>query len=121
MFFLVLQRITYDFLFHILYFPIWWYTVGMKRALLYTLNLVKFANSYMAPGLWLKNIFVPMFGQHDMQGRVASFFVRLGNVLFRSFALLVWFFVCVIIFSIWIALPIFIGFMLVDSLVTSRL
>lgn len=70
----------------------------------------------MAPGLWLKNIFVPMYGQRDFQGRVASFFIRFVNVIVRSVSLLMWFAVCVIFFATWIAIPLFVGYMFIISL-----
>jgi hypothetical protein len=31
-------------------------------------------NAQFAPGLWFLNIFVPMFGQYDWQGRSGEFF-----------------------------------------------
>lgn len=115
MWILVLQRISYDFLIHVVYFPVWWYSHGLKRAFLFALNLLKAGNIQLAPGLWFKNMFVPMYGQRDIQGRIASFFIRFVNALFRSVALLFWFCVCLSFFVFWVALPLFLGYMFVLS------
>lgn len=115
MWLLVLQRISYDFLLHILYFPVWWYTLGLKRAFLFAWGFFKQGNTTLAPGLWLKNMFVPMYGQRDFQGRVASIFIRLANAIFRGAALLFWLVVCVGMFAVWVGLPLFVAYMFVTS------
>lgn len=108
MWILILQRLTIEALLDILYFPIWWYTGGVWHALLFCANLLKEGNRNFAPGLWLRNIFVPMFGQYDWQGRIISFFMRLAQIIARSVALLVWMLVCWVLFLIWLALPVMI-------------
>lgn len=113
---LVIQRIFFDFLFDFVWFPLWWYTVGMKRALFFVAQLFRDGNLYLSPGLWLKNIFVPMFGQHDLQGRLVSFFMRLINVIGRTIALLIWLVICILIFFIWPLLPILVIYMFFQSL-----
>jgi hypothetical protein len=116
MWILVLQRMVLEFLLDIVYFPMWWYTGGAKHAFLFCVGLFKEANSFLAPGLWLKNIFVPMFGQYDWQGRIMSFFMRVVNVIFRAIALIVWSFGICVLFFVWFAFPVFVVYMLVLSL-----
>lgn len=116
MYIIILQRIAIDFCLHLIYFPVWWYTGGMKRAFLGTWNLLRMVNSYLAPGLWLKNIFVPMFGQRDWQGRLVSFFMRLVNVIFRFLGLFVWFWIVLLLFLLWPIFPLFVVTMLIISL-----
>lgn len=106
MFVLVLQKLFLEAIFDIVYFPLWWYTAGAKHALLWCLHLFLSGNRRLAPGLWLKNIFVPMFGQYDWQGRIISFFMRTVQIVARTAALLIWLGVCVGLFLSWIALPI---------------
>ncbi len=108
---LLLQRLTLSAALDVLYFPIWWYTEGARRALLWCVARVADANDQLSPGLWLKNIFVPMFGQTDLQGRLMSFFMRLMNVILRSIALVFWGFGVLWLFVGWIVLPIGIGYM----------
>lgn len=116
MWILVLQRMLLEAVLDIVYFPLWWYTAGAKKTLISCAYLWQDANMQMAPGLWLKNIFVPMFGQYDWQGRLMSFFIRFFNVIFRTIALLIWTAVVAVLFVLWIIFPVFVVFMLSKSL-----
>lgn len=113
---LLAQRLALSAFLDGLYFPLWWYTAGAKRSLLWCASRVAEANDQLAPGLWLKNIFVPMFGQSDLQGRLMSFFMRLMNVILRSIALVFWIFAVGLMFMGWILLPIGVGYMFFVSL-----
>ncbi len=112
---LVLQRIAVEFVFDVVYFPLWWYTSGLKRVGLGCLRLMQQANMNLAPGLWLRNIFVPMFGQTDWQGRLTSVFMRAINVIGRGIALVVATIFIIHLFLFWLALPVFVVYMLGQS------
>jgi len=116
MWIVIVQQIALDFLLHMVYFPVWWYTDGLKRAGIYCINLLQSGNEILAPGLWLQNLFVPMFGQADWQGRIVSFFMRLVNVIGRSLALFFWLLAVTLVFLLWFVFPIFILFMFFRSL-----
>ncbi len=116
MFLILFQRLILDFLWHIIYFPLWWYTSGIVFAAKWAFDVLKAGNATLAPGLWLKNIFVPMYGQNDWQGRLMSFFMRLVNVIVRFGLLLVWMIVSLVLFVIWLALPVGVVFMLMKAL-----
>lgn len=113
---LILQRILLDFVLHVFLFPLWWYTGGAKKVLLGCVGMIQHANRQFAPGLWAKNLFVPMFGQRDWQGRIMSFFMRLMNIIFRSILLSIWTVMVFFIFLIWIFVPFVIISMMVISL-----
>ena len=103
------QKIFADAIFDIFLFPIWWYSKGLSRLTAYLFAALQMANIKLAPGLWLKNLFVPMFGQTDWQGRLMSVFMRIANVFFRGIVL---FFYMVLLLSMmicWVFLPISIG------------
>ena len=118
MFFLVLQRLLAGALLDILYFPFWWYTIGAKHALLWCFGLLKFGNENLAPGVWLKNIFTPMYGQYDIQGRIISFLMRLAQIIGRLTALLVWLFFCLALFLIWMIIPLIVVWGFTHALTT---
>lgn len=69
----------------------------------------------MAPGLWLKNIFVPMYGQTDWQGRIMSFFMRFVNVVGRGIGLAIYSVVIILLFFLWLAFPLFLLSMILVS------
>ena len=89
-----------------LYFPFWWYGAGAfqtARALFkFWLNQEKL----LGVGIWVRNIFVPMYGQRDIAGRVISFIMRLFQIIIRGLALLFWLIFIIIAFLLWLALPI---------------
>ncbi|TSC84769.1 MAG: Uncharacterized protein G01um101413_153 [Parcubacteria group bacterium Gr01-1014_13] len=105
---LVLQRLLLEFVLDIIYFPIWWYTKGAMHAGRWCFNLLAQGNANLAPGLWLANLFVPMYGQFDFQGRIISFLMRSVQIFARTVALLVWLTLCLALFFCWLALPILI-------------
>ena len=117
MWLLVFQRLTLEFFLDFLYFPIWWFTAGAVRAAGWCWNLFLEGNFILAPGLWFKNLLVPMFGQNDLQGRLVSLFMRLLNVIFRFFCLLIWLIITFLIFLLWFAVPLVLVFMLYQSLI----
>jgi len=110
MFILVIQRLLLEALLDIFYFPIWWYSGGLKTAGGWCWDLLKSGNEGLAPSLWLENIFVPMYGQYDWQGRIISFLMRLVQVIARTIALFFWAIICLALFLIWLALPVVVIF-----------
>jgi hypothetical protein len=117
MWLIVFQRLIIEFFLDILYFPVWWYTGGIGHHFYVCRGLFRDGNRALAPGLWLRNIFVPMFGQQDWQGRIVGFFMRFINVVGRSIMLLVWFVVVVGVFFLWIFFPVFVGYLFYLSVV----
>lgn len=95
-----------------LYFPLWWYSKGFLRMLKGVGRLISDFNLTLGFSIWLKNIFVPMFGQRDLPGRLISFFLRLFNVIFRGFALVFLVSLTLVFVFIWLVLPVFIIFQL---------
>ena len=113
---IILQRLLLEALLDIFYFPIWWYSKGALHALRWCFNLLKLGNENLAPGLWLANLFVPMFGQYDLQGRIVSFFMRLVQIIARSIGLVLWLIVCLAFFSAWLALPVLVFYWLIYAI-----
>lgn len=105
MYLIVFQRLILEAVFDIFYFPLWWYTFGLARAGQWAFSLLKRGNRTLAPGLWLKNLFVPMYGQHDFEGRLISFIMRVIEVFIRSIILFVWLIICLVLWLVWLALP----------------
>lgn len=105
MFIIVLQHLFLEAFLDVFYFPLWWYTGGVKHAAVWSANLFKRGNRRLAPGLWLRNIFIPMYGQYDAWGKIISFFMRAVQVALRSFLLFVWLLVCLALFTGWLMIP----------------
>jgi len=116
MFIIALQRLFLEALLDIFYFPVWWYSKGFVHVAHNVVGYIKSGNEYLAPGLWLKNIFVPMFGQYDIQGKIVSFFMRLVQIVARSIALVVWIVVSLGVGVAWLMWPILVVMFLIKSL-----
>lgn len=91
----------------IVYFPIWWYSVGLWESVRKIARFWLNQEKSLGFTIWAKNIFVPMYGQHDWAGRLISFFIRLVQIIVRGLALLFWLVLCILCLFIWLLAPIF--------------
>jgi len=97
----------------VLYFPVWWYSLGFFKALKGTWEFVKDFEQTLGFSIWLKNLFVPIFGQRDIAGRIISFFLRLFEIVLRGFALLIFVIVALVFIIFWLILPIFVIYQII--------
>lgn len=105
-----------DLMHRLLYFPLWWYSVGFANAIKGSLAFVKDFDLTLGFSIWLKNLFVPMFGQHDLAGRIISFFLRLVNIIVRGLFLLIVIIMGFVFLLIWLIAPLFILYQLYNNL-----
>ena len=112
MFGIVLQRLALQFLLDSIFFPVWWYTLGLFRVSIGLWHSLQDANISLSPGLWLKNIFTPMYGQTDIEGRLMSVFMRIVNIIGRTIGLCAWIIVLLSALLLWLIIPACIVYML---------
>ncbi len=89
----------------ILMFPLWWYTFGLVRTVRGLHEFLKNRERGLALHIWVKNLFRPMFGQTDWQGRLISIGMRLVQIFFRGIVMLVWAAVAVAALAAWLIIP----------------
>lgn len=99
------SEIIFDFIFKILYFPIWWYGPGAIKKAKKCGYFLKDKEEELGLFTWLKNILVPMYGQEDFAGRLISFFIRLVQVIARSFIMLFWLTISILKIFLWLFFP----------------
>ena len=99
-------KIILQILGEILYFPVWWYSIGFVRAAKSVFRFWKVQEESLGFRVWLKNIFVPMYGQRDIASRIISFVMRLVQIIFRGIVLLLWLVLVVLALIFWLAFPI---------------
>jgi|SRR3989338_9029170 len=116
MWIMILERLTLEFIWHVIFFPVWWYSLGARQVGRGCWHLLQAGNTRLAPGLWLRHLFVPMYGQTDWQGRLMSVFMRIINVVIRAVALLLWLFMVTALFFLWIIFPVFLLLMLIRAI-----
>lgn len=83
---LVIRTLAVDSVREVFMLPFWWYTSGMIRTLKWTLSSIKGAPRFFGLNVWIKNIFVPMYGDTSFVGRLVSFGVRLFMIFGRGIA-----------------------------------
>ena len=98
-------KIIIQILGEILYFPLWWYSVGFGRLAKNVWRFFLNQEQILGFSVWLKNLFVPMYGQSDWAGRLISFVMRLVQIIFRGAALLAWLIISFLVLLFWLIFP----------------
>ena len=90
----------------ILYFPVWWYTVGLSRFVRNAWQFLRNREKSLSLLVWAKNLFVPMYGQRDWAGRLISFLVRIVQIIARGLAVFFWLMFIILVILLWLIVPI---------------
>ncbi len=101
-------KIIGEFILDILYFPLWWYTRGFFKVLVWAERFLGARFRGSALGVWLRNLFTPMYGQHDWAGMLISFIVRCFQIFFRTLMMIFWLAYVVVAIALWLVAPVFI-------------
>ena len=70
--------------------PAWWYTRGLSIMTAWFRRFVRDASERFSLGVWVKNLFVPMYGDTEWSGRLISFGVRFAMIFVRGAAVALW-------------------------------
>jgi len=109
----ILGSVLIDQIKAVLYFPLWWYSKGLLKAIEGSINFVKDFEQTLGFKIWVKNLFVPMFGQRDIPGRLISFFLRIFQILWKGIALLIFITLAFLYIIFWLILPLFIIYQII--------
>lgn len=90
----------------ILYFPIWWYTSGLKKRAIGFVNNLRSLSRYFGFKILITHLFKPMFGQYDWKGRIISFFMRLVQIIIYLIVFLISAIFLFALLLVWVFLPI---------------
>ena len=90
----------------ILRWPVWWYTKGAVLTVQWAARSASNYQKTLALSVWVKNIFVPMYGTRDWQSRLISFFIRVAQIFARGVALVVWMLLLGLAVAVYLILPI---------------
>ncbi|RMD58738.1 hypothetical protein D6821_02845 [Candidatus Parcubacteria bacterium] len=91
-----------------LFFPSWWYTVGLWQVINGLQNFLAEQEKALALRVWIKNIFRPMYGQRDWQGIAISIVMRIIQIILRSIVMALWTALALVLLGVWIILPLLI-------------
>ncbi|MFA4846247.1 MAG: hypothetical protein WC654_06865, partial [Patescibacteria group bacterium] len=59
-----------------LFWPVWWYSRGLAETSTWLLRSVQGSVKFFGVDVWVKNLFVPMYGDASIAGSLISFGVR---------------------------------------------
>lgn len=104
-FLLGLRYLFIDLVGGIIKWPIWWYTKGFAFVLKGGISWISTYSKSLALNVWLKNLFVPMYGMNDWQSRLISIFMRLVQIVFRAIGVLLLSVVVLAAVLLYLALP----------------
>jgi len=99
-------QVVAHFAWSIIYFPLWWYSVGFLRFVSKIISFWKGEERSLGFTVWVRNWFVPMYGQADFAGRLISFFIRTVQIIVRGLVMLLWIIIGLALMSAWLALPV---------------
>ncbi len=83
----VAKFVLVDFFGSVAWFPIWWYTVGLLGIMAAARNGLEYRVRSLGFKIWLKNFFVPMYGQYDLTGKLISIWMRFVVLIGRIIVL----------------------------------
>lgn len=68
-------------------FPFWWYAKGLRLVAVKALLALQYRIQKYGLSVWIKNFFVPMYGQRDISGRLISVLMRFFVLIARAVAI----------------------------------
>jgi hypothetical protein len=111
-----IKTLFIDLIGEVLYFPIWWYTRGLKRVVLFIWHSIKKLARNLSLKIMITSLFRPMFAQHDRAGRIISFFMRLILLVSRIVVFVLFSVLYSVILIFWLVLPVLVVWQLFNNL-----
>jgi hypothetical protein len=99
-----------------LYWPVWWYSRGFMEAVIFAWEQIKKEWLVLGLGIWLKNLFSPMFRDRSVLGRLISLGVRMVILVWRLMWFLAWLIIILGLVALWLILPVGSLFMVIKYL-----
>ncbi len=93
--------------------PLWWYGENLASLARQLLSTLREYGASLSLRVWVKNLFVPMYGLSDVQSRIISFFVRLFQILGRGFLFGIWSLLLLVALIGYLLLPVLLVFVAV--------
>lgn len=94
-----------DFLGDFVAFPLWWYSRGTVQVIQFILEHAGRMAQTLSLKIWVKNLFVPMYAQYDIAGRLISFVLRIVVLIYRFIKFVVWLAILLVLLGLWLFGP----------------
>lgn len=96
-----------DIVWEILYFPVWWYSRGLKKTAIFCWRKIADGWEALALTIHLTSFFKPMYGQRGIDAFILSLFTRFLWLVWHFFLFSLWFCVWLFVILTWLILPLF--------------
>lgn len=103
---ILVKDIFLDTLWEVLYFPLWWYSQGLKKAASFCLGKISHAWRMLALVILLRNFFKPMYGSRGWDAFLLSIASHTWQIFWRLILFLVWSLFWIAALIIWLILPV---------------
>ena len=100
----------------ILYFPVWWYSLGLMLALRTLWRQWENTVDRLALRIMFRTMSQPMYGDYTRSGRVISFFMRLFLIFVKLIVLCLWTIALIVGLLLWLIGPVGVIAMLIYQL-----
>ena len=100
-----IKDIFLDVVWEILYFPLWWFTKGLKNTGFFCLQRIKSSWRFLALSILLYSFFKPMFAQKGWDAYVLTLMVRCWQLCWRFIFMAIFAIFWTCVFLAWIGLP----------------
>jgi hypothetical protein len=110
---ILIRDLFLDTFWEILYFPLWWYSRGLKKTARFCWQKIKRGWRALALSILLVNFFKPMYGQRGLDVYILSLGTHFWQLLWRIFLFLLWVIFWLLVLLIWLTLPIFLIWQLI--------
>jgi hypothetical protein len=98
-----------------LFWPVWWYTVGLRDMAKFVLKQIRDVWKSMALGLWIRNFFVPMYADRSILGRGISLVIRLIFLVWKSVWFVAWSIPSIVLLILWIVTPVGVIYLIIQQ------
>lgn len=115
-FYQALRFIIVEVLWSAVYYPVWWYTTGLKIAVKKFGENIAYSSYSLGLGIQFRNMFRPMYADYSIAGRIISFFMRLVMLIYRLIEMLFYFIFYAIFLLFWVVMPIVIFICLLNQI-----
>jgi hypothetical protein len=102
----VARLVVIDLFGSLIWFPVWWYTVGLQGVVAGSIARLRYRSKSYGLMVWIKNFFVPMYGQYDLVGKLVSVFMRFVVLVGRVLALAVEAVAYAVGIVVWVVAPV---------------
>jgi len=104
---IIIKDLFLDVFWEVLYFPLWWYSRGLKKTAFFCWYKIREGWKSLALSILLANFFKPMFGQRGFTAYILSLNTHFWQILWRLFLIAFWVVFWLFILLGWLVLPLF--------------